>query len=264
MQLSSWRDLERQLAVEAADFEKFAAASIRAEQMEYYDMGTASAQAALRSVLGEGYSFGRFGVRGAVNMAGITADGSPLFDVLRRRAIAPDMVGGLVDALNESILLGYNPRKIAEVMADSLTAGLDKALVIARTEQLRAYRTATMTQYQQSGVVVSYQRHAAPSERTCFECIALDGKTYKTDVDFATHPQCRCFMTPILAGDNPDAALGRKWFENQSESAQRDILGGERYDLFKSGVPLESMVKVKDDPTWGNTLVPVPLAELAK
>lgn len=262
--LDTWKDLQKQIVAEAAKYEQFAAQSIRYEQLSYLETGIAAAQTAITSELGAGYAFNRLNVQAVENMVGITADGSPLFDVLQKRALAPDMVEGLVNNLNEAIALGYNPRKTARMMADGLTAGLDKALVIARTEQQRAYRTGSQMQYQESGVVFQYQRHAAMSERTCFECVALDGKIYKTDEDFASHPNCRCFMTPVIEGvDNPGAkTLG--WFERQPESTQREILGAGRYDLYSSGTPLIDMVQVRNDPTWGPTISAVPIAELVK
>lgn len=261
-QLQTWKDLQRQIIAEAARYEQFAAQAIRYEQLSYLETGIAAAQSAISDGLGAGYAFNRLNVQAIENMVGITADGSPLFDVLAKRALSPDMIEGLVNNLNEAIALGYNPRKTAQMMAQGLTAGLDKALVIARTEQLRAYRTGSQMQYAESGVVVKYQRHAAPQERTCFECIALDGKIYDTDEDFASHPNCRCFMTPVIDGvDNPGSKT-RDWFERQPESVQRETLGAGRFDLYQNGTPLEDFVRVTDDPTWGNTISAVPLSEI--
>lgn len=260
--LDTWKDLQRQIIAEGRKYENYATATIKAEQLTYLETGAAAAQSAITAELGTGYAFNKLNTAALENMVGITADGSPLFDVLQKRALSPDMVEGLVNKLNEAIALGYNPRKTAAMMAEGLAAGLDKALVIARTEQLRAYRTASQEQYKESGVVSQYQRHAAASERTCLECIALDGKIYSTDVDFETHPQCRCFMTPIIDGVNPPGAKTLTWFENQPEAKQREIMGNSRYELYKAGTPLDAFVKVTNDPTWGNTISAVPLAEL--
>lgn len=262
--LETWKDLQRQIVAEAANYERYATQVIKAEQLSYLETGAAAAQTVLRNELGAGYAFDRLNIQALENMVGMTADGSPLFDVLAKRALSPDMVEGLVNNLNEAIALGYGPRKTASMMAEGLAAGLDKALVIARTEQIRAYRTGSQKQYEESGVVMQYQRHAAPQERTCFECLALDGKIYPTAEDFASHPNCRCFMTPVIEGVNNPGAKGREWFERQSESIQRDILGAGRLELYQNGTPLESMVKVTDDSTWGNTISAVPLAELSK
>ena len=260
--LETWKDLQRQIVAEGRGYENYATATIKAEQLTYLETGAASAQAAISNELGAGYAFNKLNTAALENMVGITADGSPLFDVLQKRALSPDMVEGLVNNLNEAIALGYSPRKTAQMMAQGLAAGLDKALVIARTEQQRAYRSAAQAQYVESGVVQQYQRHAAPNERTCLECIALDGKIYPADYDFASHPACRCFMTPIIAGvDNPSRST-QTWFENQSDAKQREILGAGRYELYKSGTPLDAMVKIKKDDTWGNVISAVPLKDI--
>ena len=68
-------------------------------------------------------------------------------------ALAPDMVARLTRNLIEAISLGYSPRKTAEMMAGGLTDSLSKALVIARTEQIRTYREATLAQYQDIGFI---------------------------------------------------------------------------------------------------------------
>jgi SPP1 gp7 family putative phage head morphogenesis protein len=262
--LDTWKDLQRQIISEARRYENYATATIKAEQLSYLEMGASAAQAAISGELGAGYAFNRLNIQALENMVGITADGSPLFDVLQKRALTPDMVEGLVNKLNEAIALGYNPRKTAGMMAEGLAAGLDKALVIARTEQQRSYRAASQAQYVESGVVMQYQRHAAPSERSCIECIALDGKIYPTDADFESHPNCRCFMTPVIEGAKDPGAKTLTWFEGQSESVQREIMGAGRFELYQNGTPLEDFVRVTNDPTWGATISAVPLSELNK
>ena len=259
--LDSYHELLRQVAAESARYERYAANVITAEQTYYAEQGIVAARSALVNELGAGVAFNRVNVEAVNNIIGAAGDGSPLFSVLAKRAIAPEAVAGLQNALIESVALGYSPRKTAKAMANGLTQGLTKALTIARTEQIRAYRTATLAQYNGSGKVEKYQRHAAPSERTCLACIALDGKIYDSNKDFASHPNCRCFMTPVILGvDNPQRST-QSWLERQDEATQRSILKG-HYDLYKDGVPLADMVRVNQDKTWGATISIKPLKEL--
>jgi len=259
--METYKELMRQTAIESTKYQQYAEGMITAEQQYYAETGIAAAQTALQNELGAGVAFNRINTEAVQNMIGAAGDGSPLFSVLQNRAIAPDAVEGLQNALIEGVALGYSPRKTAKLMADGLAQGLTKALTIARTEQIRAYRTASLDQYRASGQVTQYQRHAAPSERTCLACIALDGKVYDAQVDFASHPNCRCFMTPVILGvDNPSRST-ESWLERQDEKTQRAILGG-HYDAYSRGVPLQDMVTVKDDPTWGNTISIVPLKDL--
>ncbi len=260
--LETWNRLEAQIVAESAQYQRYAQQVISAEQQIYGETGIAAAQSAIRAEVGAGVAFGRLNPQAVNNMVGIAGDGSPLFDVLKKRAIAPDAVAGLQDALIEAVTLGYSPRKTAKMMADGLAQGLTKALTIARTEQIRAYRTSSLMQYQESGIVTKYQRHAAPSERTCLACIALDGKIYDVN-EFASHPNCRCFMTPVIDGVNNPARSTQSWLERQNDATQKKILGG-HYDAYKNGTPLADMVKIVDDKTWGATIKIVPLKELTK
>lgn len=261
--LESYRDLLNQVQAQSRSYEDFAKANIMAEQMAYGQLGIDAANAQIARS-GVGIAFNRLNVSAVQNMVGLTADGSPLFDVLKKRALSPDMIGGLTDKLIEAVSLGYNPRKTAEMMADGLAQGLTKALTIARTEQLRVFRTASQSQYQETDFIQEYQRHAAFSERTCLACIALDGKIYPIDELMELHVSDRCFMTPVIPGfTTPSRSVG-DWFERQPESVQREIMGNGHYELWKAGTPMQDMIKITDDPTWGPTIGIVPLRNLQK
>lgn len=262
--LESYKELLRQVAAESAKYEGYASRLITSEQMVYGETGIAAAQTAIRKSVGAGIRFNMLNTGAIQDMVGITADGSPLFDVLKKRALAPDMVAGLTDKLIEAVTLGYNPRKTATMMADGLSQGLTKALTIARTEQIRVYRQASVDQYIASGVVKQFQRHAAFGERACLSCLALDGQIQDTDELIESHPNCRCFITPVIPGvSNPDRLQGADWLAKQNEETQRTILGS-HYDLYQSGVPITDMVSVKQDSVWGPTLGVKPLRDLAE
>jgi SPP1 gp7 family putative phage head morphogenesis protein len=162
-------------------------------------------------------------------------------------------VDGLTQALVEGVALGYNPRKTAQIMASGLSDGLNKALVIARTEQLRTYRAANLEQYQNMGIQ-QWQRHCAFSDRTCVACLGLDGKIYPTNTGFASHPNCRCFMTAVIPGEPITETNAQKWFGGLDEDRKKEILGKGHYELYQKGVPLSEMVSVNEDPIWGPTI----------
>lgn len=235
---------------EAAGFEAWATDRITFGQRQAVDLGL---RAAVMEVYGDRFFAPAPNMAAIANMIGLCADGQPLFSLLAGRAIAPDAVQGLTDRLLESLALGYNPRKTARLMADGLTGGLQKALVISRTEQVRAYREANRAQYEAMGVT-RYQRHCAKSDRTCPACLALDGKIYDTREMMESHPQCRCFMVAVIPGMEHETARAQDWFANLDEKRQRGILGNARFELYREGVPLEKMVRVRQDPTWGPTV----------
>ena len=258
--LESYRELLKQISGQARDYEKYASGVIGNEQLAYGKIGITTAQDMLK--IGGMVDFNRLNVRAVQNMVGITADGSPLFDVLKKRALAPEMVSGLTDYLVEAIAMGYNPRKTAEMMANGLAAGLTKALTIARTEQIRAYRQASVDQYRQTGVIEQFQRHAVPAERTCLACLALDGEIQDSKEAIASHPNCRCFVTPIIPGFSaPEFGSGEDWLRTQNEAVQRKVLGA-RFEAWQGGTPLRDMVKITLDKTWGPTIGVRSLGEL--
>lgn len=197
MRLYRYEQLVNTAQNEIAQYEAWAGSRIIAEQRRAMDVGF---EAAVRTAAGDSFFPPMVDKTAVANMIGMCADGAPLFSVLRRRALATASIEGLTNALVEAVALGYNPRKTARFMADGLAQGLDKALLIARTEQIRVMREATRSGYQQMGVT-RYRRHCAKSDRTCVACLALDGKIYKTDMIMDSHPGCILPGNEVVAAD---------------------------------------------------------------
>ncbi len=235
---------------EIRQFERDAGQVIRTEQHSAIDMGL---EAAVKSIYGDQYLAPSVNRGALASMVGLCADGQPLFSLLAGRALSDVSIQGLTDKLIEGLALGYNPRKTARMMADGLAAGLEKALTIARTEQIRAYREGTRTQYEAMGIK-RYRRHCAKTDRTCLACLALDGKIYAVNRVMDSHPNCRCFMVAVVQGMEEDRASAQEWFGGLDEARQREILGKGRFELYQQGVPLEKMVRVRHDPVWGPTV----------
>jgi SPP1 gp7 family putative phage head morphogenesis protein len=264
-QLDRYKDLLRQAVIEANAYQNYSERLIATNQAEYGRLGIDAAQSALReSYLQAGQSVARFNIlpiEAVNNMIGNAGDGSPLFSVLKQRALAPAMVEGMRSTLIQAVANGDNPRTTANIIKNGLAQGLNKALVIARTEQIRVYRQASIDQYKASGVVDGFTRHCALDERTCLSCLALDGKQQSTDDLFEEHPNCRCFVTPNIEGLPPiEAQTGDDWLSKQSEEKQKEILGA-HYDLYTNGTPIIDMVRIKDDPIWGPTIGIKPVGE---
>jgi hypothetical protein len=141
-------------------------------------------------------------------------------------------------------------------MRQGLQSGFQRSLVIARTEQLRAWREASRATYQASGVVAGYKRLAAKSTRTCIACLLADGQFYALDQPFEEHPQGRCTLVPVLIGrDPPDWERGRQWLERQPPATQRQLLGPAAYNAWQAGdLRLEELVERHEHPTWGAAL----------
>jgi len=262
--LDSYHELRDQVVAQVTRYQRtYAEGLIIAEQERMLQMGIEHAVTTIR-VAGISSAFGVIPVDAVEFMAGMAGDGSPLFAVLKGRALAPESVQGLTDALVRGTALGWNPRKTALAMRDGLAGGLQKALVIARSETLRAYRLANVAEYRESGVVTGFRRMAAKDGRTCLACLIQDGTIYTLESEMEDHPVGRCTACPIVKGfEMPQWQTGREWLQQQDPEAQRVIMGDARYQLWRDGqVPLERMAYTAHSDTWGDSPAVVPLARL--
>lgn len=264
-----FRSLLMQAQIQLDGYETYAAALIAEKQRAWATMAISDSQNLIRTVYAAGgragTSFSLLPVSAIEAMIGLAGDGSPLRDLLEKAS--GEAAVRMTDALVRAIALGKNPRDTARQMADGLAGGLNRALVIARTEQLRAYRTAEQMQYEQSGVVRGFMRISARDDRVCPACLFMDdGRIYPTAHLFEAHPQDRCSMIPVLVGIRPPAfEYGRAWFERQDAETQRTILGPGRYDAWQEGkFDLADVVKRVENETWGAAFVPKTLAELTE
>jgi len=242
-------------------WQEYAEGEITGQQRELARLGVREAQAAIRAAAR--VEFNLLPVEAVEAMAGLTAEGSPLWTLLQRSW--PDAVEGLTKALMRGVALGWSPRKTAKAMQAGLGRGLERTLKIARSEQMRAYREASREQFRQSGVVSGYQRLATKDARTCLACLMADGELYSVDETLRDHVSGRCTMVPVVAGMAPLAwQTGREWFEAQPAAAQRTMMGPGRYQAWQDGkFGLEDLVTVTQDATWGEQVRPTALRDLA-
>lgn len=263
LRMDRYQSLLRQVREELAGYEAWATRQIAAEQRELARMGIENAQAAIRAS-GVRVAFNRLSVSAVEYMVGLAGDGSPLFSVLKKRALWPEAVDGLTSALIKGVALGWNPRKTASRMADGLAQGLNKALLIARTEQLRAYRHASVEQYRASGVVSKMKRLATKDGRTCMACLMSDGELLELGEELSDHPGGRCTSVPVVIG-MPEVRwqTGREWFECQSPERQREMMGPQYYEAWRAGLfDLGQLRTTVHSDVWGDSPRVRPLSEL--
>jgi len=274
--MERYKTLLAQTQREVGQYERFAQGEIERGQREYFALGNDAAQAMLRDLTpaGVNINFNRLPVDAVNNMIGYCKDGAPLFSVLKERALYPDAIDGLTTQLVNAMALGFNPRKTARLMKDGLAQGLTKALVIARTEQLRAFREASFQNYNKnSDIVKGWVWHSALGTRTCAACYAMHGTIHPLDERLEDHPSGRCAMIPISKGwkelgydvpdTNPTIPSGEEEFAKLDEQQQLGVLGKGRYELYKSGkLDFGKLATFTDDKVWGRTLRVVSLKEL--
>jgi hypothetical protein len=197
--------LKGRMQDEIAKYNKnYAVGAISDAQSRFATLGISAANdAILASYPGAGAlstSWNRINVEAVQAMIGFAGDGSPLSKLLRNDY--GDAADGLMQALINGLARGYGPAKIGQDMADGMGMGLDRALLISRTEAARAYRTGSTEQYRKSGVVSGFMRLVKKST-ACAGCLMLDGEKFETKEELYDHPRGKAELPDnlIMASD---------------------------------------------------------------
>ena len=225
------------------------------------------------------FSFGVPSRDAIESIVGATSEGSPLAALFA--GFGEEAADGAAKALITGITLGENPRMIAPLVEDALDVSRARALTIARTEMLRAYRQAAMETYRaNSDVVDSWIWVADLSPRTCAACLAMNGTEHSLDEDLDGHVNCRCVKLPktkswddilgplgIDTSDIDETSLdvqsGEDWFNEQSEEVQRSILGNKKYEAYANGdFTLSDLVGHAHSEDWGHSIYEKSLSQV--
>jgi SPP1 gp7 family putative phage head morphogenesis protein len=200
---------------------------------------------------------------GAVTeLVGRASDGSPLRDLFLE--IAPTAAQRVEDTLISAVVQGLHPTETARELRNVFGVGLNRALNIARTETITAYREGTRQTYRQNtDVLEGWIWHSALGPTTCAACWAMHGTLHSADEKLDGHPRCRCAMVPFtkswealgfegLPDTRPDIPRGTELFNRASAATQLSVLGPKGYALYKAGkVDLVDFLGRKDNPRWG-------------
>jgi hypothetical protein len=267
LEMERYQSLLGQARREVERFDQYVAGEIAGEQYRAWadgiDYGVDSVKARWVSAKMEIKPFQVLDINRVKAIMGLAGDGSPLFSLLNKSY--PETIAGLTQTLTNSIALGWNPRKTANLMAADMAGNLQRALLVSRSEQMRAHRLATVEQYRTSGVVVGYRRRASLSATTCLACLLEDGKLYQMQEQFSDHPAGRCTCTAELIDvETPQAASGKDYLLGLDASKQKELMGPERYRAWKEGaVSLDQMSQMHQHETWGESPRLVPVKEFA-
>lgn len=159
------------------------------------------------------------------------------------------------------------PAAIVDEVRNAFAGGMQRALVLARTELLEASRIATTASYLAApDVVVGWEWMATlDANRTCAACWAMHGEVFPPDVQQDSHVQCRCAQSPILVGETPgeNGLQDRdEAFRRLSAAQQENVLGPARLQAWRDGVPLRAMATRKDNPGWRASYNVTPVRDL--
>lgn len=226
--------------------------------------------AAPRAALG---AFDRVPAHVVTQIAQRVGQGTPLGDLFQGwgEAAAREVGQTLVTAIG----LGWGPRTTARAMAQTLgDASYARALTIARTEMLGAWRDAQLASYRANADIIGgWLWSATKSPNTCAMCLAMDGTQHSLDESLDSHPNCRCAALPVTkswsdilgavgasAEGIRETAItatyqsGSDWFAAQSAETRSAILGPAKAAAYTAGdLTLDDLVGVAHDARWGTS-----------
>jgi SPP1 gp7 family putative phage head morphogenesis protein len=263
--LEHYKRLLSQARAEVNKYAKLSYYDIEKRQSEMIGQGVADARTAIDATMRDGgvrIDYHRMPVDAVEYTIGYAADGTPLEMLLRKSY--PETIAKLTQALISGNAMGRNPRDTAMEMKAAMGGNLQRALVVARTEQIRAYRTANTDAMKESGVVDGWIWRCALNDRTCPACLAMDGTMHDLSEELNDHPNGRCFKQPTITGMEPLLpATGSEWFERQDEETQRAMLGDKKFYAWKDGLfDFAQLATIKHDATWGSQVRQSNLSDL--
>lgn len=218
-------------------------------------------EAASASLPGVEASFTDLNPENMASILGHLAPGGPLRDLLG--SLAMQSIQAAEDAILRGVILGKGSAWIARELNKALDVPRWRAVTIARTEALRAYRETSRLTYQKSNVVGTWVWTAALDRRTCPACLALHGQEFSLEEHLDGHPRCRCAMVPrtktwaelgldpTLDDMRPTIITGEEWLAGQGEATQKAVLGPGKFALYRDGTPLADFVARTHSAAWG-------------
>lgn len=212
------RELQARAEVEMRLFLDFARRRVDAETLARAAKGTADADELLRSTLPPGVQpIQPLPVAETAQIIAATRPGAPLAALFQ--PLGEEAAHRAVQTLIRGVAEGVGPRETARVLATELGGNLVRALRIARTETLGAYRRAALARYQANAEHLDGWIWVARLDATvCPVCVAMHGTVHDLSEPFATHPNCFPAGT-LVAGPAPLMAT-RRWYEGELVDVQ--------------------------------------------
>lgn len=199
----------------------------------------------------------------------------------RTRFLEPHATEAMRQALVRGVAVGDNPRTAARLMLRRtegvFNGGLTRALGIARTEMLDAYRSgAAAAQLANADVVTGWVWTAQLDSRTCPSCWAMHGSQHPLDeMGPNDHQQGRCARIPKTKPwrelgfdlDEPADLLpdARRVFAGLPEATKVAIMGPARLHALNTGLAdWSDLSMVRSTTGWRDSHVPRPARDLRR
>lgn len=206
--------------------------------------------------------FGKLPAEALRHMIGRASNGEPLGQLLSE--IAPSAEEAVRNSLAYGVATGQTPRVIADDVIVQSGMSRTRALAIARTETLGAYRSITKERFMGSRIVQQWEWRAALDARTCPACAAMNGTKHPATEPLASHPNCRCSMSPLtpswdelgfhgIPDNRPPSLTPEQRFDALPEADRLAILGHARLDAYNAGeITLADLVEDTHSDRWGD------------
>jgi hypothetical protein len=195
------------------------------------------------------------------------------------RPLSAEAAEAMRRELVRGVALGANPEDTARAMVarvqGAFEGGLARAVNIARTETLDAYRQVShYANRQQADVLAGWRWHSTLDSRTCVACWAMHGTVWPLDQPGPwDHQQGRCARLPVLKpwsnigipGNEPADVVEdaeAKW-RGMSRDEQDAAFGVARAEMVRNGrVAWADLAVLRRNSNWRPSYVPRSLREL--
>lgn len=184
-------------------------------------------------------------------------------------------------ALIRSMSAGEHPTVAARRMVTSMGQAFDfggaRALTVARTEMLDAYRQADKTTRKENASIIrGWVWATALDKRTCPACLAMNGREFPNDVAGPEgHQNCRCTSIPLTRSfkslglnvpEPPSPVLdAQAWYRNLDTASQKAIMGPTRWEMLNRDPDLwDSLASKKSNSGWRDSHVTTPIINLVR
>lgn len=246
------RELER-LGAQAADLteamqlEAAQAAQVHADEL----MRIAALQSDSPLLIG---TFNRLPTSAVSEFVGLASEGSPLRRLFR--SISETSWRAIQETLEQALALGINPRTTAQQLRQQFGLSYRRALTIARTEQLRAYREVSFRTYAANDDVLDGWVWLSGADAVCCAaCLAMHGTWHPLTERMASHPNCRCTMLPAVRGARIALRSGESIFASMSLEEQQDKIGKAAAQAYRDGVVrLGDFAGIRRNSVWGDSV----------
>jgi SPP1 gp7 family putative phage head morphogenesis protein len=196
------------------------------------------------------------------------------------RPLSLEATDAMKRSLIRGVVVGDNPRTSARQMLarvqGAFNGGLTRALTIARTETLDAYRSgAAASQFMNEDVLTGWAWQAQLDTRTCPSCWAMHGSKHRlSETGPNDHQNGRCARLPLTKSwaelgfniPEPPSLLpnAESVFRALSRDEQLAIVGPTRLAALDAGIPFKAMAKKRTTKGWRDSFVPRPASHMAR